>query len=257
MPPKSKRAAPVAAASATPAPVDPQAASPIHSACARRADARGGLSQTAVREVLREVDFKDLLEHTTRGAQLTSFRDKHLTSVAEKCGVPLLGDLFGRGQRGEQSHALRLEHVLYIVWEQVARAMDDAGAHTIRGEETAVATLARSLVLAAVSAENPAFADTFGEALSVDECVDKIRAIVDMSLGGAPVEDIVAREAVSTVVPTEIPRAERPPPCPYMPPPFTFTSESVHGGLMWGKTVGNYRYFAVVFVFCRCLVYSL
>ena len=97
MPPKSKRAAPVAAASATPAPVDPQAARPIHSACARRADAHGGLSQTAVREVLREVGFKGLLEHTTSGANITSFRDTHLTSVAEKCGVPLLGDLIGRG----------------------------------------------------------------------------------------------------------------------------------------------------------------
>ena len=87
MPPKSKRAAPVAAASATPAPVDPQAASPLHSACARRADARGGLSQTAVLEVLREVGFKDLLEHTTSGARLILIRDKYLMSVAKKCGV--------------------------------------------------------------------------------------------------------------------------------------------------------------------------
>ena len=64
--------------------------------------------------------------------------------------------------------------------------MDDAGPHTIRGEETAVATLARSLVLAAVAAEDLAVADTFGGPLSVDECVDTVRAIVDMSLGGRP-----------------------------------------------------------------------
>ena len=114
MPPKSKRAAPVAAASATPAPVDPQAASPIHSAYARRADARGGLSQTAVREVLREVGFKDRLEHTTRGAHLASFRDKHLTSVAEKCGVPLLGDLFG-GRGGDR-------HSSPLLWAPTPRA---------------------------------------------------------------------------------------------------------------------------------------
>ena len=205
MPPRSKRAAHVADASVTPAPVDPQAASPIHSACARRADAHGGLSQTAVREVLREVGFQGILEHTTRGAHIQHFRDKYLTSVAEKCGVPLFGDLVGRGgdrvEGGGGQGPLRLEHVLYIVWEQVARAMDDVDAHTTRGEETAVATLGRNLVLAAVSAENPAFADAFGEALPVEECVEKIRAIVDMSLGGAPVEELDARELLSTVVP--------------------------------------------------------
>ena len=202
MPPRSKRAAHVADASVTPAPVDPQAASPIHSACARRADAHGGLSQTAVREVLREVGFQGILEHTTRGAHLQHFRDKYLTSVAEKCGVPLFGDLFGRGREGGGGQGpLRLEHVLYIVWEQVARAMDVVDAHTTRGEETTVATLGRTLVLAAVSAENPAFADAFGETLPVEECVEKIRAIVDMSLGGAPVEELDVRELLSTVTP--------------------------------------------------------
>ena len=59
MPPKPARAA----ASATPTPVDLAVASPIHSACARRADAHGGLSQTPVREVLHEVGFMGLVEN--------------------------------------------------------------------------------------------------------------------------------------------------------------------------------------------------
>ena len=94
MPPKSARAA---AASATPTPVDPTAASPIHSACARRADAHGGLSQTAVREVLHEVGFMALVENIRKGNRGT-FRDAHLTTVAEKSGVPLLARLFGKGE---------------------------------------------------------------------------------------------------------------------------------------------------------------
>ena len=142
MPPKSTRGA---AASATPTPVDPKAASPIHSACARRADAHGGLSQAAVREVLREVGLMDLMEST---GKRKGFRDAYLTTVAEKSGVPFSGDLARRG--GDRTDSarwpLRLEHVLYITWEQVARAMDDADAHTTRGEETAVATLGLSLI---------------------------------------------------------------------------------------------------------------
>ena len=83
MPPKSTRAA----ASATPTPVDPTAPNPIHSACARRADAHGGLSQTAVRDVLHEVGFMGLVENIRKGNRGT-FRDAHLTTVAEKRGVP-------------------------------------------------------------------------------------------------------------------------------------------------------------------------
>ena len=85
----------------------------------------------------------------------------------------------------------------------MARAMDDVGAHTIRGEGTPVATLSRRLVLAAVAAENRAYADAFGEPISVEDCVDKVRAIVDMSLGGAPVEELIARALLSTVLPGE------------------------------------------------------
>ena len=159
MAPQANRARRVAAASATPAPVDPKAAGPFHSACARRADAHGGLSQTAARDVLCEVGFKG----STLGARLTYFRDKHLTSVADKCGVPLLGVMIGRGRRGDEPHALRLELVLYNVWEQVASAMDDVAAHTSRGEDTQVARLAGALVLAAISADNILTADTCGE----------------------------------------------------------------------------------------------
>ena len=79
--------------------------------------------------------------------------------------------------------------------------MDDADATTTRGGETAVATLGRSVVLAAVAAEGLASADTFGEPESVEECVNQVRAIVDMSLGGAPVEVLEARELLSIVSP--------------------------------------------------------
>ena len=91
MPPKSTRGA---AASATPTPVDPKAASPIHSACARRADAHGDLSQAAVREVLREVGLMDLMENT---GKRKGFRDAYLTTVAEKSGVPYSCGLARRG----------------------------------------------------------------------------------------------------------------------------------------------------------------
>ena len=56
-------------------------------------------------------------------------------------------------------------------------------------------------VLAAVAAENLASADTIGESESVEECVGQVRSIVDMSLGGAPVEVLEARELLSIVIP--------------------------------------------------------
>ena len=152
MPPRSKRAAPDAAASATPAPIGPQTASPIHSACARRADAHGGLPQKAVYEVLDEVGLPTIAGHYAHAK-------KHLASVAEACGVPYLGDPFGRGSRGDKPQAFRVEHVLYLAWEHVVKAMDDAGAQNSRAEETPVASSAQSLVLAAVAAENLAFGD--------------------------------------------------------------------------------------------------
>ena len=79
--------------------------------------------------------------------------------------------------------------------------MDKHEQSSIFVEDTAVATTARSLVAAAVAAENLAYTDMFGEPIDVEDCAEKVRAIVDMSLGGAPVDELGVRELMSTVVP--------------------------------------------------------
>ena len=62
-----------------------------------------------------------------------------------------------------------------LVWEQVGHAMDEHEQSSIPVEDTAVAATARSLVVAAVAAETPAYADIFGEPIPVEDCVDKVR----------------------------------------------------------------------------------
>ncbi len=64
MAPKSARAS-----SAMPAPVG-MATSPIHKACARRADATGCLSQTAVHEVLAELGFANVAGGVAGGKRI-------------------------------------------------------------------------------------------------------------------------------------------------------------------------------------------
>ena len=91
-----KRARGVAVAFATPAPVDPNAAGPIHSACARRADDHGGVTQKAVLEILRQVYFGHDVGFTRN-----TIRANHLESVAEKSGVPVLARLLGARNRGD------------------------------------------------------------------------------------------------------------------------------------------------------------
>ena len=194
-----KRASGVVVASASPAPVDPKAASPFHSACNSRADHHGGLTHAAVNDILRDLGFAARFKHF---GSANRFRATYLDHVAEKSGVPFLSRLRGRGHRsGDEARPLRFEHVLYLVWELVAHAMDNHEVSSTAVEDTAVVTTARSLVVAAIAAENLAYTDTFGEHTDVEDCVEKVLAIVDMSLGGAPVDELSVRELMSVVVP--------------------------------------------------------
>ena len=88
MPPK--RAIGVAVASASPAPVDPTAASPLHSVCARRADHHCGLTAKAVNQILRDFGFAASSYARDGGFSRYRFREKYLDHVAEKFGVPFL-----------------------------------------------------------------------------------------------------------------------------------------------------------------------
>ena len=122
------------------------ATSPIHEACARRADATGCLSQAAVHEVFAEPGFANVA-----GGKRIALRDKRLASVAEACGVPFVCDPFGGANQHGGRKPFRLEHVLYLIWDQVVKVMDDVGAQSTRAEETPVAASAQSLVLATVA----------------------------------------------------------------------------------------------------------
>ena len=112
-----KRASVVVVASASPAPVDPKAASPFHSACASLADHRGGLTQGAVNDILRDLGFAatSSREHEIGVACARKrCRAKYLDHVAEKSGVPFLSRLRGKGRRSgdDAARPLRFEDAL-------------------------------------------------------------------------------------------------------------------------------------------------
>ena len=94
-----KRASGVVVASASPAPVDPKAASPLHSACTSRADHHGGLTHGAATDILRGLGLGANSYKSNAGFALrpSSFRAKYLDHVAEKSDVPFLSRLHGKG----------------------------------------------------------------------------------------------------------------------------------------------------------------
>ena len=114
--------------------------------------------------------------------------------------MPFVCDPFGGANQHVGRKPFRLEHVLYLIWDQVVKVMDNVGAQNIRAEETHVAASARELVVAAVLAEDLAFDDTFVECISVSECTNQSAVLAEMALG-APVDAVAARELIATVSP--------------------------------------------------------
>ena len=108
-----KRASGVVVASASPAPVDPKAASPPPSACTSLADHHGGLTHGAINDILRHLGFaatssrdNDIDVGFNDLGTAHRFRAKYLDHVAEKSGVPFLSRLRGRGAEVAMRHGL-------------------------------------------------------------------------------------------------------------------------------------------------------
>ena len=177
----SKRARRVAVASATAAPVDPNAASPIDSACARRADNHCGLAHHAAHQILRQVGVGQDVEFSDY-----KLRTHDCAPAVAKSGMIIWGAFLDAGLRGDEAHPLRFEHALDLVWELVADAMDKHAQSTIPVEDIAVVATARRLIVAAVAAENCAYADTFGEPIPVEDCVDTFARLWMRRLAGRP-----------------------------------------------------------------------